>query len=418
MMRWTALFLSLGCISVVAFADGVLLQRADVKKALAFIEASHQKTLDMQVMIAEIPAPTFHESERAKFMAGEFRKVGLKNVEIDKQGNVLGWRDGVVLDTLVLAAHLDIAFEPGVSTKVRKDGARWYGPGLADDSRGLAELLVITEAMNDAGIKTHQTILFVANVGEEGKRRSQRRALPLWRESLPCSVTGVYFHQWLSSGEDYYGRYGCQALLGDVAWAGRAQLRQFRTAKRDSCGCPYHRPCFEYRGAEKPENFLQCGPFSGRTFVNAIAEECSFEVDLRSEDPGQLDKIEVKLLEAVRRGTEEENASRAESKTSLKAETKLIGNRPAGTTPETSPLVQAAKWAAVATGNEPKIAFSSTDSNLPISLGIPAVTLPRGGNSGNGHSRSEFYEPADAWKGPQAVLLTILDFEARRSLRQ
>src|SRR6516164_1776971 len=168
MTRWTALFLSLGCISVVAFADDVLLQRADVKKALAFIEASHQKTLDLQVMIAEIPAPTFQESERAKFMAGEFRKVGLKNVEIDKQGNVLGWRDGVVQDTLVLAAHLDIAFEPGVNTKVRKDDARWYGPGLADDSRGLADLLVIAEAMNEAGIKTHQTILFVADVGEEG----------------------------------------------------------------------------------------------------------------------------------------------------------------------------------------------------------------------------------------------------------
>jgi len=167
-MQWTALFLSLGCLSGAAFADDILLQRADVKRALAFIETSHQKTLDLQVRIAEIPAPTFQEGERAKFMAGEFRKLGLKNVEIDKQGNVLGWREGVVQDTLVLAAHLDIAFEPGVSTKVRKDGARWYGPGLADDSRGLAELLVIAEAMNEARIQTHQTILFVANVGEEG----------------------------------------------------------------------------------------------------------------------------------------------------------------------------------------------------------------------------------------------------------
>jgi tripeptide aminopeptidase len=101
-------------------------------------------------------------------MASEFRRVGLTKVEIDKQGNVLGWRDGEAKDALVLAAHLDIAFEPGVNTKVRKEGLRWYASGVGDDSRGLAEVLTIAEAMNEAKVKTHQTILFVADVGEEG----------------------------------------------------------------------------------------------------------------------------------------------------------------------------------------------------------------------------------------------------------
>ena len=112
-----------------ALADDALLQRPDIKKALAYIESSHEKTLATQVTIAEIPAPTFHESERAKYMAEQFRLRGLKNVEIDKQGNVLGWRDGETQDILVLAAHLDIAFDRNVNTKVRKDGPRWYGPG-------------------------------------------------------------------------------------------------------------------------------------------------------------------------------------------------------------------------------------------------------------------------------------------------
>src|SRR5215467_12705255 len=112
-------------------------QRDDVRKALAYIEANHEKTLASQVTIAEIPAPTFHEAEKAKYMASEFRRVGLANVEIDRQGNVLGWREGEVKDTFVVAAHLDISFAPGVNTKVRKEGARWRGPGLADDSRGL-----------------------------------------------------------------------------------------------------------------------------------------------------------------------------------------------------------------------------------------------------------------------------------------
>lgn len=116
----------------------------EVRKALAYIEATHERTLALQVTIAQIPAPTFHEGERAKFMAAEFRRVGLKNVEIDHQGNVLGWRDGAVRDTFALAAHLDISFAPGVDTRVRKEGARWHGPGLADDSRAASPLSSIS----------------------------------------------------------------------------------------------------------------------------------------------------------------------------------------------------------------------------------------------------------------------------------
>jgi tripeptide aminopeptidase len=416
-MRWTSLFLSLGCISGAAFADDILLQRADVKRALAFIEASHQKTLDLQVMIAEIPAPTFHESERAKFMAGEFRKVGLKNVEIDKQGNVLGWRDGVVQDTFVLATHLDIAFEPGVSTKVRKDGARWYGPGLADDSRGLAELLVIAEAMNDARIQTHHTMLFVANVGEEGNG-DLNGVRYLFGESPYRTRLREFISIDGTPGQITSGGTGVKRYLVTLHGPGGHSYNNFGRPSSIHAAARIIDHISSVEVPKSPKTTFNVGLITGGTSVNAIAEECSFEVDLRSEDPGQLDKIEAKLLEAVRRGTEEENASRAESKTSLKAETKLIGNRPAGNTPETSPLVEAAKWAFVATGSKPKLAISSTDSNVPISLGIPAVTLSRGGNSGNWHSRNEFYEPAEAWRGPQAVLLTILDFEARRTLRQ
>src|SRR5436309_14060818 len=118
-----------------ALAQEPLLSRPDVKKALAFIEANHEKTLASQVTIAQIPAPTFHEGERAKYMASEFRRVGLKNVEIDKQGNVLGWREGEVKDTFALAAHLDISFAEGVNTTVRKESERWHGRGLGDASR-------------------------------------------------------------------------------------------------------------------------------------------------------------------------------------------------------------------------------------------------------------------------------------------
>ena len=125
-----------------------------------------------------------------------------------------------------------------------------------------------------------------------------------------------------------------------------------------------------------------------------------------------LDKIELKLYVAVRVGVEAENKARAESKTTIKAETKLIGDRPAGRTPDSNPLVQAALWAATATGHKPTLTLASTDSNLPISLGIPAVTMGSGGKGGDAHSRAEWFEPENSWKGPQAVLLTILQFDS------
>jgi tripeptide aminopeptidase len=413
-MRWTKLALGLAWLALPGLADDALLQRAEVRKALAFIEASHEKTLAAQVAIAEIPAPTFHEAGRARYMAGEFQRIGLQNVEIDKQGNVLGWREGDVRDAFVLAAHLDIAFEPGVNTKVRKDGARWYGPGLADDSHGLANLLTIAEALNQAGIRTHQSILFVANVGEEGNGdlngvrylfqegpyRDRLREFISMDGSNPARIVT--------------GGLGVKRYLVTLRGLGGHSYQNFGRPSPIHAAGRVIAHLADLDVPKVPKTTFNVGRIRGGTSVNAIAEECSFEVDLRSEDAGALDKIEVKLMEAVRLGTDEENRARAESKITLTGETRLIGNRPAGATPESNPLVQAARWAATATGYKPELAFSSTDSNLPISLGIPAVTMGSGGNSGNAHSLSEFFEPANAWKGPQAVLLTILDFDSRQ----
>jgi tripeptide aminopeptidase len=407
------LLLALAFLPFSGFADDALLQRGDVKKALAYIEASHEKTLAAQVTIAEIPAPTFHEGERAKYMAGEFRRVGLTQVEIDAKGNVLGWREGAVKDTFVLAAHLDISFAPGVNTKVRKEGARWHGPGLGDDSRGLAALLTIAEAMNESGIKTHRTILFVANVGEEGlgdlngvrylfkesPHRARLREFISIDGTDPARIvnggTGVkrYLVTLRGPGGHSYGNFGRPSPIHAAARA-IDLLADMEVPK-------------------KPKTTFNIGRISGGTAVNAIAEECWFEVDLRSEDPGILDKIEVKMFEAIRRGTEAENKARAASNAALKSETKLVSNRPAGQTPASSPLVQAAQWAITANGNPPALTFSSTDSNVPISLGIPAITLGGGGKSDNAHSLNEWFEPANAWKGIQNVLLTILQFDSK-----
>ena len=349
-MRIAFLPLGLVCLSLLSFADDQLLEREEVKKALAYIEKNHERTLASQVTIAELPAPTFHEDERAKYMASEFRRVGLANVEIDKQGNVLGWREGEVKDALVLAAHLDIAFGPGVNTKVLKEGARWYGPGLFDDSRGLADLLTIVDAMNEAGVKTHQTILFVADVGEEGlgdlkgvrylfKESPYRDRL---REFISIDVP--------DPSHVVNGGTGVKRYLVTVRGPGGHSYIDFgRPSPIHAAGRIIDRLA-DMKVPKSPKTTFNVGRIKGGTSVNAIAEECSFEMDLRSEEPRMLDKIELNLFEAVRLGVTQENQARAESKTTVKAETKLIGNRPAGRTSDSSPLVQAAQWAATATG--------------------------------------------------------------------
>jgi len=394
-------------------AQDSLLAHAGVRKALAFIESSHERNLAKQVEIAEIAAPTFHEAERARFMAGEFRKLGLTNVEIDAQGNVLGWRRGETAETLAVAAHLDIAFAPGVDVKVRKEGARWHGPGLADDSRGLAAMLAIIEAMNESQLKTRRTLLFVANVGEEGlgdlagvKHLFQKS---LHRERLTAFIsvdgtdparitnggTGVkrYRVTLRGPGGHSYGNFGRPSPIHAAARV---------TARLADLDVP-----------AAPKTTFNVGRINGGTSVNAIAEECWFEVDLRSEDPGHLDKIELALMSAIRQGVDTENAKRAASGEAVKAESKLVGMRPAGKTAEGSALVESAAWSARALGLAPRFGIGSTDSNLPMSLGIPAVTLGGGGRSGNAHSMNEWFEPAGAWKGPQMVLLTLLAYDSR-----
>ena len=395
-----------------ALADDPLLQRPEIKKALAYIESSHERTLATQVTIAEIPAPTFHESERAKYMAEQFRLRGLKNVEIDKQGNVLGWRDGETQDTLVLAAHLDIAFATNVNTKVRKDGPRWYGPGLADNSRGLAALLNVVEALNESDIKTRRTILFVANVGEEGLG-DLNGVKYLFKESAFRSRLKEFVAiDGADPGNIATGGTGVKRYSVTLHGPGGHSYRNFGRPNAIHAAGRIIERISDWDVPKSPKTTFSVGRISGGTSVNAIAEECSFEVDLRSEDPGELDKIEVKLLEAVRLGAEEENKKRADSRMAVKAETKLIGNRPAGRTPDSSPLVQAALTAATATGFKPVTVFNSSDSNFPISLGIPAITVGRGGTSDNHHSLTEWFEPANAWKAPQMILLTILGYDS------
>jgi acetylornithine deacetylase/succinyl-diaminopimelate desuccinylase-like protein len=405
---WSAL----ACASLL-LADDALLQRPDVQKALKFIEATDEMTLAVQIKIAEIPAPTFHEAERAKYMEAEFRRVGLADVSFDRQGNVLGWRKGASEDTFVIAAHLDISFAVGVDTKVRKEGDRLLGPGIADDSRGLAALLNMVEGMNDARISTKHTILFVANVGEEGLGDLNGVRYLFQESPFRAKLKAFISIDGVDPGRIVTGGTGVKRYRVSLRGPGGHSYGNFGRPSPIHAAARAIDRITDMEVPLRPKTTFNVGKIEGGTAVNAIAEECSFEVDLRSVDPGNLDRIEAKLFEAVRLGVDAENKARAASRTSLTFDMKLVSNRPAGEVAKTNPIVQAALWAASATGHQPGTDFSSTDANIPISLGIPAVTMGGGGAGGNAHSLAEWYSPAQAWKGPQTVLLTLLDFDAK-----
>jgi acetylornithine deacetylase/succinyl-diaminopimelate desuccinylase-like protein len=383
----------------------------EVTKALDYLRDNHERHLDKQVQIAEVPAPTFQEGERATLMADEFRRVGLTDVEIDAQGNVLGWRPGTSPGALVIAAHLDISFEPGVNTKVRKEGARWHGPGLADDSRGLVTLLAVAEAMNVAGLQTRRSLLFVADVQEEGLgdlngvkylfQRSPHRS----RLEAFISVDGTDLDRIVNGGT------GVKRYKVTVRGPGGHSYSNFgRPSASHAIGrIVAHLSTLEV--PDSPKTTFNVGRIGGGTVVNAIAEDAWIEVDLRSDDPVWLHRIDQALAEAVQRGVADENRQRAASRTEVTAKTDVIGNRPAGATSPDDPLVVAAMAAARTMGRTPRLSIGSTDSNLPMSLGIPAITLSGGGRSDNAHSLDEWFEPANAWQGPQTVLLTILNYD-------
>jgi tripeptide aminopeptidase len=398
----------------VLLAQDAILQRPDVRKALDYLKAHHEEHLNNQVRIAEIPAPTFHEAERARYLEKEFRRVGLRNVEIDKQGNVLGWRPGKSDKALVVAAHLDISFAVGVNTKVRKEGKRWHAPGIGDDSRGLAALLAIVEALNHAAIETDKTLLFVANVGEEGLGDLNGIRYLFGQSPHKAKLDSFISIDGTSPARIVNGGTGVKRYLVNLKGPGGHSYGNFGRPSAVHAAALIVSKLAVLPVPATPRTTYNVGKITGGTTINAIAEEASLEVDLRSEDPGELDKLEVKFLEAVRLGVSEENAMRKASGLTLKEEHKLVSHRPGGQTPADDAIVRAAQWASKATGHVPALGYSSTDSNLPISLRIPAVTLGGGGKGNNAHSLEEWFEPDEAWKGPQMVLLTILAYGQSR----
>jgi len=376
-----------------------------VKKGLDFIKEDHENTVAEQKHICAIPAPPFKEQTRAEDYRKRLAALGLKDVQVDQEGNVFGFRPGTGKGPkLLVAAHLDTVFPEGTDTTVKEKDGKLYAPGIADDSRGLAALLSVLRALDETGVKTVGDIIFCGNVGEEGLG-DLRGVKALFRdykdidgfisidghgsESITFLATGSHRYEitYQGPGGHSFSAFGLPSATHALGRA-IARIADLRTPK-------------------EPKTTFTVGIVLGGTSVNSIAAEASMQMDMRSNREKELLEVEARFLEIVKKAREEENARWGSDK--ITVQIKLVGDRPAGTQPPDAKIVQAA-WASTgAVGQKPKLGEpSSTDSNLPISLGIPAITVGGGGDSGSNHAPGEWFDPTNAYLGPQRIFLTIL----------
>ena len=383
-----------------------------IKAALAQIRSSDAATLQEQIDIAQIPSPPFKESVRAADYVRRLHELGLSDAAIDAEGNVVSRRKGNGKGpTLVLSAHLDTVFPEGTDVTVRQKDGRYYGRGLADDSRGLAVLLTVLRAMQDNSIRTQGDVMFVGTVGEEGLG-NLRGVKALFRDNQ--GIDGFLSVDSIGAPDDNEGR----GKIINHATGSRRWSVTFKTTGGHSFsnfGAPSAIHAMgraiaridELRPPSDPKTTFTVGVASGGTSVNAIAGEAQMQVDMRSNSATELATIERQILALVDQAVVDENTRWNSQDT--KVETQLLGDRPAGTANSDTPVVLAALQAAVALGlPEPTLVAASTDSNVPLSLGIPAATVSGGGRGDKAHSLEEWYEPLNAWNGPQTVLLTVL----------
>lgn len=383
-----------------------LLGEERIRQRLEWIREQEPQTIAEQIRLTEIPAPPFMEDNRAAYLLEQMQSRGLTETRIDQEGNVIGrWSGTGDGPMLVLSAHIDTVFPADTDVTVREREGRYHAPGISDDGRGLTVLLTVIEALTGSGLQTTGDIRFVGTVGEEG-RGDLRGVKALFEahddidgfvsidssglNSITTGATGSRRFEIRFSGPGGHS-FGAFGMASAIHAMGRAITR-----------------IGDLEVPEEPKTTFTVGTVSGGTSVNSIAGDAVLALDMRSNAPEQLMALEERVKEVVREAVREENR-RWDRPGEIDVEFVLIGDRPAGQTPSDHPLVQSTALAFNAAGSMLEtLRRSSTDSNVPMSLGIPAVTIGGGGRASGAHSLNEWFEPLDSHRGPMAAWLLTL----------
>ena len=388
-----------------------LLAHERIRAARHHLERTEEVTLARQAALSAIPAPTGAEGRRAAHLAELFREIGLSDVSIDHVGNVHGWlgkngrrEAGEVGGPVVLAAHLDTVFGAEVDVAVERRGQRLEGPGISDNARGLAALVAVAEAMVAARVPVARPILFAATVGEEGSGdlRGVKHLLNGKHDVTPAAFIALdgagldrVIHRALGSKRYHVTFRG----PGGHSWAAFGVANPANAVGRAAALLADLPP------QQTPRTTCAVVRLGGGTGLNSIPQEAWLDLDLRSEDPRALAQLDVTVRAALERAADDENRRRTAGSPTLRVELQLLGDRPSGMTPRAHPLVRAAVAANRALGRDAELASASTDANVPIALGIPAIALGAGGKAGDAHLATEWYENVEGALGIIRALL-------------
>ncbi|MCI9487924.1 MAG: M20/M25/M40 family metallo-hydrolase [Lachnospiraceae bacterium] len=395
-----------------------LLHSAPMQEAFQYLETDDRHTLEQQLELVQIPAYSNQEEERAKRFQKMIEEIGYET-EMDEVGNVYtripGSGEG---PTVYLSAHMDTVFPPETPLELTWDGNKICVPGIADDTRGMAEVLTMLRTMKKVGLKPVGDLIIGGNVGEEalGNLRGVKHFFGKHADEIDGFVSldavgclicygGTGSHRYKVTFRGPGGHsYNAFGVVNPIHAMGRAisYLSEVRTPK-------------------DPKTTFSVGVVEGGTSVNAIASQCSMQVDMRADGVAELEELDAKFRECLKRAVEDENARWVQERTyeqsgivqfdreaRIELEITPIGDRPVGSQPEDCEIVNIWAGAYRLMGEEPVyMSNGSTDANVPISLGIPAVCICGGGTAGLNHSVKEWFDPTDAYKGPQRNLLAL-----------
>ena len=379
-----------------------------IEKAMQILEETHEAIVDLQMQLCAIRSPSNMEENRAKHFYELMSQIGLDHVYMDEVNNVIGlWKGTGDGPTLVVAAHMDTVFGPEIDcTPVKKEDGFIWGPGICDDTRGMVEVYAIAKTMCETGIRAKGDILFVGNVGEEslGDLRGSKHLFannpnidvfmsidgPQIESLVTNAIAGCkYRFTYTGRGGHALGAFGIPNVNNALGYA-MAKIAPLEVPK-------------------DPLSIFNIGVVQGGVSVNAIPAKSSMMIDLRSMSQTELDRMKEFVVSAAKEGLETELARWNHPTETLELQIEILSERPGGTQPIDAPVVQAALAAYEAYGIEPKLQKgASTDSNIPISRGIPAVTVSRGGIQIDGHTVNERFQPDHAYVGTQRDMILAL----------
>jgi tripeptide aminopeptidase len=411
----SCIFLLMVTLSARAADDSIekLAVAPDCARGLDWIGKNADWVTQQQIQLTEIPAPEFNEGQRAEFVKKLFESIGLK-ARIDKTGNVIAERPGSdTKSVILLAAHLDTVFPASTDVKVKRDGNRLNAPGIADNGAGLAALVGLARALSESRIRTTKTIVLAADVGEEGEGnlRGIRALVENYGQRLAAviAIDGASMEHVTTQG------IASQRVEVEITGPGGHSWSDFGAPNPITA---LSRAIVKFSSvpvSENPRSSYNFGVIDGGTSVNSIPSSASVKIDLRSEQESQVRVMESALKDAVQSGVREENAVARANSDSLKATLRSLGVRPSGKLPDNSPLLDTIRSVDTFLGSRSRLESSSTDANIPLSLGIPAVSIGGGGKGGGSHTPAEWYDATGREAGLKRLFLITVALAGTQS---